>query len=382
MIPENGQETRQLLSFLYGEPARQTLTPRQRVETAIQRLEPDRVPFDFWAVPEESQKLRQYLGVQTDEEVLQLLGIDCRQIQPDYVGPAPIDLGNGVFVEPWGSQRHLQSNPYGVYEEYAEYPLAEARNIAEVEAYPYWPVAEFWDYSGLKAKIAQLNQTVEYHLRYEVGGIFESAWGLYGLERFLIHMATGEMEIPNAIMACYTELFIANASRALEAAGGQIDMVYIFDDIGTQNGPLMSVRMWKQYILPWHMRLLESIRHYRARVMYHSCGAILPFIKDLVEEMKIDVLNPLQPRAAGMDLGYIKNTYGKQIAFHGGIDLQETLPHATPEVVKQEVAERCRILGEGGGYICAPAHNIQADVPVGNVIAMYTTPRSVNGGGR
>lgn len=376
-IPDSGLEARNILEELIGNPTRQVMTPRQRVEAAIQHQSPDRVPFDFWAVPEEWEKLRRYLGVQIDEEVLRLLGIDCRLMVPAYVGPAPVDLGDGVYVEPWGSMKRLQATPYGVYEEYAAYPLAQAQDTAQVETYPYWPKTDYWDVSQVKTQITQLNNQVEYHLRYEVGGIFESAWGLFGLEQFLVHMATGEMDIPNTIMACYTELFIANTCRVLEAGDGQIDMVYIFDDIGTQLGPLMSVKMWREYILPWHLRLLEAIHRYDVRVMYHSCGAIYPFINELINEMKIDVLNPLQPRATGMDFTRIKQEFGHCLAFHGGIDLQDTLPHASPAQVQQEVTECMRVLGKDGGYICASAHYLQADVPVENVIAMYSTPRVV-----
>ncbi|HEX7973591.1 MAG TPA: uroporphyrinogen decarboxylase family protein, partial [Anaerolineales bacterium] len=264
----------------------------------------------------------------------------------------------------------------GVYDEYACYPLAEARTRADVDRYAYWPKAEYWDVSGIPAQIASLNRETEYHLRYEIGGIFESAWGLFGLERFLVSMASGEMDAPGAALERYTDLFISNTCRVLHAAGGEIDMVYVFDDIGTQRGPLISVPMWRKYILPHHRRLMAAIRQFPVRVMYHSCGAIYPFIASLVAELGIDVLNPLQPRAAGMDLARIKAEFGSRLAFHGGIDLQDTLPNASPDQVQREVAETCRLLDQDGGYICTSAHYIQADTPVENVIAMYTAPRS------
>lgn len=376
LVPSDGGEARRILEKLYGDPSRDRMTPRQRVEAAICHQVPDRTPFDFWAVPEELEKLRMYLGAETDEQVLRLLGIDCRLVEPAYTGPAPVDLSEGVFVELWGSQRRYQTTDYGAYDEYACYPLAGARTPADVDRYAYWPEPEFWDVSGIPAQIARLNRETEYHLRYEVGGIFESAWGLFGLERFLICMASGEMAVPDAIMERYTDLFIANTRRVLDAAGGEIDMVYIFDDIGTQRGPLISLPMWRKYILPHHRRLMEAIRQFPVRVMYHSCGGVYPFIEPLITELGIDVLNPLQPRAAGMDLTRIKAEFGSRLAFYGGIDLQDTLPNASPARVKQEVTETCDLLGKNGGYICASAHHIQADTPVENVIAMYTASRS------
>ena len=111
--------------------------------------------------------------------------------------------------------------------------------------------------------------------------------------------------------------------------------------------------------------------------MYHSCGAIFPLIGPFIEEMGIDVLNPLQPRAVGMDMARIKTEFGDRLSFHGGIDIQHTLPHCTPDEVQAEVRQRCNLLGRGGGYICTTAHHIQADTPLENIIAMYCTPREL-----
>lgn len=377
LLPKTRDEARALLEQLYGDPSKDPMTPRERVQKAIARQPPDRVPFDFWAVPEEWQRLREYLNAQTDEEVLCLLGTDCRMVVPSYVGPAPIDLDDGTYIDAWGTHRRSQPTDYGHYKEYAGFPLGKAQAVAQVEAYPHWPRPEYWDVLDLRTQMAQLNSHAEHHLRYEVGGIFERAWGLYGFEDFLIKMASDDMEIPNAIMACLTELYIKNTSRALEAADGRIDMVYTYDDIGTQSGLIMSIDMWRKYILPWHVKLNRAISKYDVPIMYHTCGAIYPLIGPLVDEMGIDVLNPLQPRAKGMDLARIKHEYSHRLAFHGAIDLQYTLPNGSPAMVQEEVAERCRVLGQGGGYICASAHYIQADVPVENVIAMYVTPRSV-----
>ena len=111
--------------------------------------------------------------------------------------------------------------------------------------------------------------------------------------------------------------------------------------------------------------------------MYHSCGAIYPLIGALADEMGIDVLSPLQPRAAGMDAALIKREFGDRLSFYGAVDIQQTLPTGTPQEVRAEVQERCRVVGRGGGYICASAHYIQADTPLENILAMYTTPREL-----
>lgn len=376
ILPNSPVEIRQLLENHYLYPERLPMSPHDRVESALKHHQPDRVPFDFWAVPEMVVKLKAYLNAQSDEELLQLLGIDCRIIQPDYVGPQPEQLADGTYYTDWGSHRRIVRNEYSSYEEYASFPLAEAQTRAEVETWPRWPKPEFYDWSRLAEKIRTVNAKVPYHIRVDVGGIFESSWALYGLERFLTDLHDMP-EVPCAIMDCYTDIMIANVRNMMAAGAGLIDMVYTYDDVAVQNGLLMSPAMWRKNILPRHQRLNQAIKLYGVKILYHSCGAIYPLIKPLIEEMNIDVLNPLQPRARMMDMVRIKNEFGTKIAFHGGIDLQKTLPYGSQEDVIDEVRSRCNVLGKNGGYICTSAHYIQADTPVENVLAMYLADRSV-----
>lgn len=360
---------------LYGQGSSQKMTPYERVEAAIQRKEPDRVPFDFWAVPEVIDKLKAFLEVDSEEELLQMLGIDCRLVKPDYIGPTPRRFEDGSFYTPWGSHRRLVCNEFSTYEEYASFPLAEAKSAEEVIAWKTWPSTNYWDWGSILPQIEKLNRITRYHIRYEVGGIFESSWALYGLERFLIDLVD-RPEIPCAIMDQYTDLMIANVHSLMKAARGKIDMVYTYDDVATQRGLMMSPAMWRKFILPRHQRLNAVIKSYGLKIMYHSCGAIYPLIAALIGEMGIDVLNPLQPRAAMMDMQRIKAEFGSKIAFHGGIDLQETMARGTREDVANEARERIKILGRGGGYICTTAHYIQADTDIENILVLYTAPRN------
>ncbi|MEJ2208526.1 MAG: uroporphyrinogen decarboxylase family protein [Anaerolineae bacterium] len=376
----SGQDPRALRAFLqaaYGWPGAAGTSPWQRVETALAHRQPDRVPFDFWAVPEIWDRLRGALDVEDDEAVLRLLGVDCRMVTTEYVGTRARELPDGTFVDAWGTHRRRVNNPFGTYEEYASHPLAEAETVADVLAWD-WPSPDDWDVSGVYEQCQRLNADLRYHLRYEVGGIFEWSWGLRGFERFLLDLVE-KPDVACAIMDRFTDLYMANTLRVIEAAGGLLDMVYTYDDVGMQNGLLLSPRMWRKYILPRHQRLNAAIRGaaHPVKIMYHSCGAVYPLIGAFIDEMGIDVLNPLQPRAAGMDAARIKAEFGQRLSFHGAIDIQHTLPHGTPEEVRAEVLERCRILGRGGGYICTSAHYLQADTPLENIVAMYTTPREL-----
>jgi len=376
-LPARPAELRGLLEERFGKPENDSMTPLERVERAIRRERPDRVPFDFWAVPETIRNLKNSLQVDDEEQLLRLLGVDCRILYPRYTGPEPETLPDGSFFTHWGSHRRIVRNDFSSYEEYASYPLAGARTRADVESWSKWPRPEYYTWDDLPDQIKAINERVPYHIRANVGGIFESSWALLGLDRFLTDLVENP-EVPEAIMDCYTDLMIAIVHRLAAASDGRIDMVYTYDDVAMQNGLLMSPRMWRKYILPRHQRLNAVIKSYGLKILYHSCGAIYPLIPALIDEAGIDILNPLQPRARWMDMAAIKQEFGGKIAFHGGIDLQHTLPFGSPRDVQVEVVDRCRTLGRGGGYICASAHYIQADVPVENILAMYLAPRTVD----
>jgi uroporphyrinogen decarboxylase len=375
MDPSN---LRAYLGAHYGGSNTGTLSPWERVELALAHREPDRVPFDFWAVPEVWEKLREALETD-DEGVLRLLGVDCRMVVPSYVGTKARQLPDGTFIDAWGTHRRQVTNEFSTYGEYAGHPLAEAETAADVLAWD-WASPDDWDVSGIREQCERHKDPAgpHYHLRYEVGGIFEWSWALRGFERFLLDLAENP-GVACAIMDRFTDIYIENTVRVIEAAGGLLDMVYTYDDVGIQRGLLMSPRMWRKYILPRHQRLNAAIRsaRYPVKIMYHSCGAVFPLIGPFVDEMGIDVLNPLQPRAAGMDMARIKAQFGDRLSFHGAIDIQQTLPHGTPDEVRSEVRERCDLLGRGGGYICTSAHYLQADTPLENIVAMYTTRREL-----
>jgi len=372
----NPGRLRAYLEGHYGRPETGALSSWERVETALARRQPDRVPFDFWAVPEVVHRLCEALDAD-DEEVLRLLGVDCRMVTTRYVGSRARELPDGTFICPWGTHRRHVANEFSVYDEYASFPLAGAETAADVLNWQ-WASPDDWDVSGVHEQCRRLNAAGRYHLRYEVGGIFEWSWALRGFERFLLDLVE-KPEVACAIMDRFTDIYIENTRRVIEAAGGLLDMVYTYDDVGIQSGLLMSTRMWRKYILPRHQRLNAAIRSagHPVKIIYHSCGAVYPLIGAFVDDMGIDVLNPLQPRAAGMDMARIKAEFGDRLSFHGAIDIQHTLPHGTPAEVQAEVRERCALLGRGGGYICTSAHYIQADTPLANIVAMYTTPREI-----
>ena len=351
---------------------KETLSSRERVACALRHQSPDRTPLFIKAEKEVWPALCDYLGLEDNEAVMQRLGVDIRTISPHYSGPALEWFEDGSFIDYMGHHRKIAEHPYGTYFEYAGFPLAEAQTVDDVYAHP-WPQVDWWDVSHIADEIAALDRHGEYCLLYEAGAVFEPGWGLRGLERFLIDMAR-QPEIAQAIMTRWADFWIDLGRKVLEAADGRVDIAWTWDDVGTQGGPMISPRMWEKLVKPHHVRLNQALKQYGAKIMYHSCGSIRPFIDGFVD-MGVEILNPLQPRAEGMDLKWIKATYGNRLSFHGGMDIQHTLPHGTVEDVAAEVCERIEVLGAGGGYILAPAHAFQADTPPENIVAMYDTAR-------
>ena len=152
-----------------------------------------------------------------------------------------------------------------------------------------------------------------------------------------------------------------------EAVSYDIDGFFLMDDWGQQEGLLMSPQMWREYFKPQMAELCKIVKDKNIVLFFHSCGNVECLIPELIE-MGIDVLNPFQPEV--MDLYGIKHEYGNRLCFYGGIGTQDVLPHGTVDEVKADAREKIRILGESGGYILAPAHAVQADVPMENILAL------------
>jgi uroporphyrinogen decarboxylase len=209
----------------------------------------------------------------------------------------------------------------------------------------------------------------ERHIRFRVGSVFETAWQMRGMERFLMDLAL-EPQIPRYILDRIAEIHLENARRVMEAAGDRLDMLYFYDDVASQSSLLVSLDMWKEFIQPLHARLVDLAHAKGIPIMYHCDGALYPLIPELLD-MGIDVLNPVQLDAIGAPPERLKAEFGDRLAFHGGLDIMELLPKGSPEQIRSEVRRLIEILGVDGGYILCSSHHIQPNTPVENVLAAY-----------
>ena len=357
------------------------MSPRERVLLALEHRETDRVPTDFLATPETWARLKAHLGMEDREQVLRHLGVDVRHPRQPYVGPPIVRHPDGSWKDPWGVRRRSIPNPRGAYDEIVEHPLACLEDTSQLDAYP-WPRAEWWDAASLEAEIRRLDEVQPYAIALEEfgdpGGIFEIAWYLRGMERFLTDMVE-RPDLAWEIMRRVTDFYLDLLERVLAACGDRIDLIWTSDDIAHQRGRLMSERLWRQLVAPHHERFNHRVHDLGSRVMYHSCGAVRPFIPGLID-IGVDVLDVLQFSASGMDPLEIKESFGDRLAFHGGIDVQSTLPRSAAVEVRRITRERIDVLGRGGGYVLSPTHNIQPDTPPENILAVYREAGSLGAG--
>ena len=382
------------------------ISPRDRVNTAIERKLPDRTPVDFLAVPEiwngliDCEKPQKFnhdsppLFNPFWEQLLQELEVDCRVISYDQFCNPPDSILNpkakidwysspsrstpnrmwrqitsdNQILDIWGRQFKISEQPYGTYEVLTSFPLNDSRSLADLKMYA-WPEPDWWDFTSLPRLFKQLDIKQEYHLRYRIGSVFEVAWQLCGMEQFLRDLAI-DPKIPTYIMERLTDVYVEKTRRFLSAAGDRVDMVYFYDDVATQNSLLISKQMWTDFIKPHHVRIINVAKSFDKKVMYHCDGALYPLLPDLID-IGIDILNPIQTDAKGMKPEILKKEFGNKLCFHGGIDIIETLPNGSPDDVRQEVKNCIKVLGYNGGYVMAGSHHIQADTPLDNVRAMY-----------
>ncbi len=343
---------------------------RKRVLAAARRETTDRPATGLRCTPEAWEKLRAYLNVKTNNDVLDTLDIDLRWIGVPFIGPKgksahPLGSEGTDF---WGCHTRKVVTNYNTYFEFDYHPLAEVKTVNDILAHE-WPSLDWWDYSEIQKAIDRENQKEPRALMYFCGGAFETPWYLRGMERFMIDLYENP-DIVDAICSKVEEYFRQRALRVLEAAKGQIDLIGSGGDIGTQRGMMINPDIWRERIKPYSGRLISTFKKMGLATFYHSCGSLVPVIDDLIE-CGLDILEPIQVTAKGMKPEEIFPEFGPRLSFHGAIDEVNLLPHATAAEVRRETTRIIDILGKNHGFIVAPSHMVQGDTPPENVVAIY-----------
>ncbi len=349
---------------------------RERTFLALNFEEPDRVPVDFWMSAGFQRKLESGLNV-TKKEFLDTHDIDLRYIEgPAYVGPPLRKFPDGTDEDIGGVLRRTVTAHTGAatetYQEVAESPLSSMKTVGEINNYKHWPSPDWFDCRNIKAQCETVRREkrVAVFMGDRLNRIAQLKPAMYlrGVQEILLDMSLNP-EIAGAIFSKIRSFYRGYAERIFEAAKGKLDILLTGDDFGSQNGPLLSPKMWSGFLGKGFADYAGLAKSYRIRVMHHTCGSVRPLIP-LMMESGLDILQSIQPEAAGMEPQILKAEFGKRLSFHGGISIQKTLPFRTPAEVRAEVKNRVEALATGGGYILCNSHNIQADTPLENVQAL------------
>ncbi len=339
------------------------MSPRERVLSALAHKQPDRTPCDFWAEPPTWNRLLAHVGHGDRDRLLDDLGVDVRHLE----APAPPDrpIGDGLLQNFWGERFVLQPTPWGPMREDVKGALAGAKALADLESFE-WPTPDCLDRSTLRHQCLHYDK---YALVYGFADVWQRPALVRGWEEFFLDMIQ-HPDWVHFLCRKFTDFYLEDYTRAAEITRGRIDLYLLISDLASQRGPLISIDMFERFVVPYLKEIITRIHSLGGRVLFHSCGDVSPFIPRLIR-LGVDVLDPIQPASPRMQPEGLKAAFGTQLCFHGGIDMQHLLPHATPSEVAAETRRYCEVLGCNGGYILGPAHFFQPDVPPENIIAVY-----------
>jgi uroporphyrinogen decarboxylase len=372
------------------------MNSQERVAKALHHQEADWVPFDLGGTGLSTihvtayQNLRRHLGLSdveprvafvaeqlalVDQDLAQRLQTDVSPVLPGTASTFEYHYREEgdyrAYTDEWGIGWRMPKEG-GFYYDMYYHPLAEADSLDDLKAYPFPDPLDAGRFEPLRAQAeAAVAQGKAVALAGPCAGIAEVCSWLRGYERYYIDLALNQDYVAT-MLDRLVEFKSAYWERALAEIGDMVDVIVEADDLGAQNAPLMSPKTYRTLIQPRHRRLFSFIKDQApVKVFYHTCGAVRKLIPDLIDA-GIDILNPVQISAADMDLHELKREFGQDLVFWGGgVDTQGVLGTATPEEVRTHVQQNIEALAPGGGFVFAAVHDIQANVPPENILAMW-----------
>ena len=357
------------------------MSNRQIVLDAIERKPGASLPcdiFEGWSWPGITAKLIDTLGAADYDDMLEKLCASCRWIYATYSGPALPEGATDRVASPhtryslngsiWSLRPGIKTHGSGT----AGHPLSSAETAQDVLAH-HWPSPDWFDYQSIPATCKR------YQGQFIVLGGFSPVFyliaDLCGMEKALMNMVLNPA-VMRAMVDKIEEFYTGYFQRIARAGKGVLDAIAFGDDFSSQSATLLSPELWRKYFKPTWTRLFAIAKQNGYKVFFHSCGAVAKVIPDLIDA-GLDVLYPIQPAAADMDLATLRSRFGKDLSFYGGFDVQGILPFGTAAELEKEVDRLANVAGDGGGYILSTSHVIMEDVPPENIIALYAAARRI-----
>jgi uroporphyrinogen decarboxylase len=380
-----------------GGTRRERMTPRERVLKALDRRAGDRVPIDLGGFQTGIHKkayeaLLEHLGLKEDivtmdpvqqlarpsESVLQRCHADvrylCAHAPEGFDGQIRTQQRDGRewqdLVDEFGVTWSMAEDTQ-LYMDISRSPLAEA-TLSDLTDYPWPDGGDPSRFTGVREKGLELRRETPCAIATGIGGVvYEICWYMRGLERWFMDM----MEQPafcEAMIDRMLQFWLDFYEGFLAEVGDLVDVVMIGDDLAGQSGPLFSPKLYRSIVKPRQKQVVQRIKSLTpAKVWYHTCGNCMTYLPDLIDN-GVDILNPLQTSATGMDAETLKKQFGdKLVLWGGGCDSQHVLPFASTAAVRENVRANMAIFKPGGGYVFSNIHNIQAGVPAENIVAMF-----------
>ena len=364
------------------------MNSRERVLSALNHEQPDRVPIDMGGTVstihvEAYKPLLRYLKIDVDkirlldlisgsskpdEKVLRKFHVDTRYIYPKSAGKElnyPKEM-----LDVWGVKRKFTGYYYDVTKDGS--PLAKVKDMEEIEQFN-WPDPHTISYD-LEDMIDQAERLAKQDyavgLPYVIVGSFAHSMLLRGYQQFLADIIL-HPKIADAIMEKVAGIMVSLIEEYVKPIGNYLDFVFLGDDLGTQTATIISPQVYRKYVKPKHIKIVDAFKRVtKAKIIIHSDGAISSLIDDIVDA-GLSGINPVQVSAKGMDGKDLKEKFGYKVTFWGAIDTQHILPFSQPSNVREEVRLRINQLGKDGGYVLASVHNIQPLTPPENIVAMF-----------
>ena len=369
------------------------MTSRERLLAALNHKTPDRIPIDLGGTPTSTislsahENLKSYLGIRSEtrvmspifltaypnEEIVKRFGVDVKMVTAKSPANFKLQISpGGRVVDEWGIvyQKHEEAQTHFVVEN--ESPLHRVSSREEIEKYAWPDPADPSRYLGLK-EIAKGYQDEGFGvvLNTPLMVMTFTQW-LRGLEQFMLDTVLNP-SLLEYLMDKILEILLEMTRLLLEEVNPYVDVIVIGDDLSHQGGLTYSPDMYRKLFKPRHRAIVQFLRKHggEAKILYHCCGAAKLLLADLIE-IGIDAYNPVQVSAMGMDdTRKLKETYGGDLTFWGGIDTQRVMSFGTPEDVRKEVRRRLEELGPDGGFVLAAVHNLRPEVTPENICALF-----------
>ena len=337
------------------------MNARERVLTALDHKEADRVPIAFGAPTELDRKLKEHFHVEDNLSLYHAMGVDGFSVDaesyvfPEYSGPNPYNLPYVNYWNFWGldgQQEHL--------------PLEKIESVADLDAY-LWPEADWFSYDDIKERCREIKKMGLPTVGGEGGCGIQHCINMRGYNRAMMDPYLNP-DLTHAYLERMGDFFVEWNERWISA--GEFDIFRSGDEIGSNTATHCNPDVWREFYKPQLKRVFAVAKRHGLKIWFHCCGCCRPVIEDLIE-IGVDLLDPIPDYVAGNDHVELKREFGDRLSFIGGVNIKSCVREGTPDDVRKEVRKRIDILAPGGGYILNGSHGLFEDCPLENVLAMY-----------